>query len=94
MNEEGETDEMDWSAMGQEDMQDHINDADKLDICPVDNLSYYWKPEYGMLMLRTTETMDADTFWVNYADDLAIFILKLRIGLKKTQENRNYWVAK
>ena len=52
-------------------------------------------------MLRTTaiyvlsdETMDADTFRVDYADDLAIFILKLRIGLKKTQENRNYWVAK
>ena len=47
MNEEGETDEMYWSAIGQEDVQDRLNDADKLDIFPVDISSCYWRPEDG-----------------------------------------------
>ena len=54
-----------------------------------------------MLMLRTTglyglsdEPMDADNFRVYYLDNLALFILKSRIGLKKTRENRNSRVAK
>ena len=92
---------MDWSAMGQEEVQDQLNYAGKLDICPVDILSCYWRPEDGMLMLRTTglyglsdEPMDADNFRVYYLDNLALFILKSRIGLKKTRENRNSRVAK
>ena len=38
--------------------------------------------------------MDADTFWVDYLDDLALFILKSIIGLKKPRENHNSRVAK
>ena len=87
--------------MGQEEVQYQLNDAEKLEIYPVDILSYYWRPVDGVLMLKTTglyklsdETMDDDMFRVDYTDDLALFILKTRIGLKKTQENRNSWVTK
>ena len=43
MNDKGTTDEMDWDSMGQEKVHDQQNDADKLDICPIDILSCYWK---------------------------------------------------
>ena len=33
VDDNGTTDEMDWSEMGQEEFQDQQNDADKLDIC-------------------------------------------------------------
>ena len=39
VNGNGTTDDMDWAAMGQEEVQDQQNDADKLDICPIDSLS-------------------------------------------------------
>ena len=41
VNEEGASDYMDWSKMGQEGVQYRLNDADKLDICPIDILSCY-----------------------------------------------------
>ena len=54
-----------------------------------------------MLRLKTTglyglsdEPMDADTFRVDYAEDLALFIMKTRIGLKKNRENSNSRAAK
>ena len=51
VNEKGTTDDMDWSAMGQEEMQDHQNDADLLNIYPVDIILCYWKPNNGMQIL-------------------------------------------
>ena len=39
MNYNGKTDEMGWAAMGQEKVQYQQNDADKLNICPIDILS-------------------------------------------------------
>ena len=51
MNDKGTTDEMDWAAMLQEEVQDQPNDADKLGICPIDILSCYWKSSNGKLML-------------------------------------------
>ena len=35
VNENGTTDERYWSTMGQEEVQDQHNDADKLEICPI-----------------------------------------------------------
>ena len=39
VNENEKTDEMDWDAMGKEEVQYQQNDADELDICPIDILS-------------------------------------------------------
>ena len=39
MNKNGTTDEIDWSAMEQEEVQDKQNYSDKLDICLVDIVS-------------------------------------------------------
>ena len=39
VNENGTTNEMDWSAMGQKEVQDQHNYADKFDIFPIDILS-------------------------------------------------------
>ena len=54
VNEKEETDDMDWSEMGQKEVQDQLNDVDVLDICPVDILLCYWRPDDGKLMLRIT----------------------------------------
>ena len=43
LNENGTTDDMDWAEIGQKEVQYQQNDADKLDICPIDILSCYWK---------------------------------------------------
>ena len=101
VNEEGVTDEMGCYAMGQEKVQDQLNDAEKLDICPVDILSCYWRPEDEKLMLGITGLlgigeylMEDDFMRVDYPDDLALLILKLIIGLKKAREKRNFRAAK
>ena len=54
MNDNGPTDDMDWSAIGQEEVQDQQNYAEKLDIFPIDILLCYWKSSNGKLMLRIT----------------------------------------
>ena len=41
VNEKGTTDDMDWAAMGKEEVQNQQNDSDELDICPIDILSCY-----------------------------------------------------
>ena len=38
--------------------------------------------------------MEAEDIRVDYPDDLALFILKLIIGLKKAREKRNFCAAK
>ena len=65
--------------MRQEEVQYQQNDADKLDICPIDILSCYWKSYNGKLMLRTTglngigeDTVEADDVNIYYPDTLAI----------------------
>ena len=92
---------MDWYDMEKEEVQDQLNDADKIEHFPVDILSYYWRLSDGMLILKTTElfglsdkTNDAGTLRVDYEDNLTLFILNNSIGLKKTRENRNSWKAK
>ena len=54
VNEKETTDEMNISAMGPEEVQDQQNDADVIDIFPIDILSCRWKPNSGKLMLQIT----------------------------------------
>ena len=55
VNENGTMVEMDWYAMGQEEVQYQQNDSDELDKCPIDTLSCYWNSSNGKLMLHITE---------------------------------------
>ena len=79
MNEKGITDEMDWSAIGKEEVQDHQNNADELDILLIDILSCYWKFSNGKLMLRITGlnglseyVVEANDVKIYYPDILAL----------------------
>ena len=45
---------MEWYSMEQEEVQDQLNDADEMYHSPVEILYHYWRPEDGMLMLKTT----------------------------------------
>ena len=45
---------MDWYAMGLQEVQDQLNDAEKYDIRAIDILLYYWKYRSGNLMVKVT----------------------------------------
>ena len=92
MNEEGATDEMEWAAMEQEEVQDQLNDADEIYHISVEILSHYWRLGDGELMLKTTEiygldedTHKTDIFRWDYAGYLALYILRSTIGLKRAR---------
>ena len=79
VNEKGTRYEMDWAAMGREEVQDQQNDADELEISPIDILQYYWKSTNGKLMLRKTrlnglseDLVEADNVNIDYPDTLAL----------------------
>ena len=89
-NEKGKTDDMDWYAMRQEEAKDQKNNADRLDICLLDIISCYWKPNNGMLMLRITGlnrlgeyVIKAEDVKVDYPDTLAILLIGTIIGEKR-----------
>ena len=72
--------------------QDQQNDADVLDICPVDILSYYWKPNNGMLILRITglnglceDVIKTEDVKVDYPDALDLVLIGTSIGVKKSR---------
>ena len=71
MNEKGTTDGMDWYALGQDKVQYQLNDADVLDIRPVNILSCYWKPNNGKLMLRITG-LDGQREYMMKAEDMRV----------------------
>ena len=92
MNEEGATDEMEWAAMEQEEVQDQLNDADEIYHISVEILSHYWRLGDGELMLKTTDiygldedTHETDIFRWDYAGYLVLYILRSTIGLKRAQ---------
>ena len=87
--------------MGQEEVQYQQNDADEIDICPIDILSCYWKSYNGKLMLRITGfngldeyTVETDDVNIDYPYTLAIYMIGTSIGVKKSQNYRNFEVAK
>ena len=101
VNENETTDEMYWSAMVQEEVQDQINDYDKLDICPIDVLLCYWKSLNGNLMLRINglgvlgeDTVKADDVKIYYPYTLALYLIGTSIGVKKSRRSRNFGVDK
>ena len=78
-----------------------MNDAEELDICPIDILLCYWKSATEKLMLRITglngiseDVVEADDVKIDCQDKLAIYLLGNRIGVKKSQESRYSRVAK
>ena len=100
-NEEGATDKMEWAAMEQEEVQDQLKNTDEIYHSPVEILSYYWIPEDGMLMLKTSEIygldedmQEADTFLWDYAVYLTFLILRTTIGLKMSQNTLIFQKAK
>ena len=101
MNENETADDMDWSAMGKEEMQDQQNDADEIDILPIDILLCYCKSFNGKIMPWITElnvlcedTVEDDDVKIDYPDILALYLIGTSIGMHKSQESRNFRVAK
>ena len=87
--------------MGQEEVQYHQNDYDKLDICLIDILSCYWKSSNGKLMLQITglnglskDVVEADDVKIDYPNTIYIYLLGTSIGVKKDRESRYSRVAK
>ena len=79
MNKNGTTDDMNWSAIRQEEVQGQKNDAEEIYICPIDILLCYWKSSNVKLMLQITGldglgeyTVEADNMHIDYPDILAI----------------------
>ena len=79
VNDNGTTDDMDWVAMGKEEVQDQHNDANELEICPIYILSCNSKYSNGKLMLRITglygigeEKVEADDVKIEFPDTLAL----------------------
>ena len=101
MSENGTTDEMYWDAMVQEKVQDHMNDADELEIFPIDILLCYLKSSNGKLMLRINgldgiveDTVKADDVKIYYPDTLTIYLIGTSIRVKKSRESCNFRVDK
>ena len=91
VNEKGTTDDMDWAAMGKEEVQYQQNDADELDICPIDILLFYWKSYNCKIMLRITgssglceDTLEANDFKIYYPDILSLYLIVTIIGVNKS----------
>ena len=91
MNDKGTKNEIDWSAMVQEEEQYQKNDSDVLDIYLLDIIACYWKPDNGMLMLWITglnglgeDVIKAEYVKVDYPDALAFYLKGTSIGVKNT----------
>ena len=87
--------------MGQEEVQYHQNDYEKLDICLIDILSCYWKSSNGKLMLQITglneiceDGVEADDVKIDYPDTISLYLIGNSIGVKKAQESRNFRATK
>ena len=101
MNKNVTTDDMDWAEMGKEEVKDHLNDADKSDISPIDNILRYRKSSSGKTMVKVTglyelgdEAVEADDVKIDYLDTLAIYLLRTCIGVKQSQKTRFFVEAK
>ena len=79
VNENRTKDDMAWAAMGQEEVQYQLNDADKYDITSRDIILNRWKYINGKLMVKVTglhglgyDTVDARDVNIDYPDTLAL----------------------
>ena len=101
VNKNWTTDDMNWSAMGQEEVQGQKNDAEEIYICPIDILLCYWKSSNGKMMMWINgldglfeDTVEANDVKIDYPDTLAIYLIGTSIGVKKSWNYRNLRVAK
>ena len=101
VNEEGDTDEIEWSAMNTEEVQDQCNYTDKIYQSLIEILYHYWRAKDGELMLKATKILGldedmhvADTFRVDYAGYIYLYILKSTIGLKRSRNMLMFRKAK
>ena len=70
---------MAWDAMGLEEVQNQLNDAEKYDISAIDILLRFWKSASGELMVKVTglhglggEAVEADDVNIEYPDTLTL----------------------
>ena len=87
--------------MNREEVQDQYNCTDKCDGVPVEILSHYWHNESGELCIKTDSILDnvedrfkADTFRVDHAGCLALYILSGTIGTSRVRNGRTFRKAK
>ena len=73
-------------------MKNKQNDAEELDICPIDILLCYWKSNNGKIMLQITGlnglseyVVDSDDVNIEYPYSLSFYLLVTSIGVKKAR---------
>ena len=54
VNEEGTSDKKAWDTMGQEEVQNKLDDAKTSDIHDIDIISQYWRQSNSNMMVRVT----------------------------------------
>ena len=91
------TEDMEWSAMNKEEVQDKYNFTDKCDGRTVEILNNYWHADSGKLWIKTDKILyldddrfDADTFRVDRTGCLDLYILKSTICMARAQDNRTF----
>ena len=94
MNKNGTTYDMAWDAMGQEEVQYQINDADKSDISAIKIILHYWKSSNGNLMVKVTGlhvlgdyTVEAGDVKIDYPDTLVLYIMGSCIEVKSSRKS-------
>ena len=87
--------------MNREEVQDQYNCTGECDGVLVEILSHYWHTESGELWIKTDQILDlendifkADTFIVNHAGCLALYILKGTIGKSRARNGRTFCKAR
>ena len=97
VNKNGTMEDIAWAAMGREQVQDQLNDADKSYISAIDIISYYWKYSSGNLMMKVSwlhelgdETVEAEDVKIYYPDTLALYLMGSCIGVKSSCKPRFY----
>ena len=77
--------------MGQDDVQDRLNYADKSDLNEIDIMLHYWKQSNDMLMVRVTgwyiqsdDFVKAEYVKVDYTETLALYMIRSCIGVKSS----------
>ena len=99
--EEGATDDISWSAMNEEELQDQYNCNDECDGVPVEILTNYWHNESGELWIKTDsisgiveDRFEEKTFKLDHAGCLALYILSGSIGKQRARNGRTFRKAK
>ena len=87
MNKEGETYDKVWAEMGQDEVQDHLNESEKYDISDIYILLHYWEPSNITLMVKVNglhtladDYLKAEYLKFYYLDTIALYIIRSSLG--------------